>query len=148
MLKTSGNVLKKYKNVKMLVFDMAGTTVNEGGIVYETLFHTIYDFGLDVKREDIHKWHGLNKFEVLDSYLYKNDFNNNYIINYEIMDPIQKELHNDFKNNLEERYFFSDTISLIDDDLPRLFNKIRNKNIKIALNTGYPEEIQKKLQIS
>ncbi len=142
VLKTSHNVFKKYNNVNLLVFDMAGTTVNEGGIVYETLFHTIYDYGLDVKREDIYKWHGLNKFEVLDSYLYKNDFNN-YYINYEIIDPIQKELHSNFKNNLQDRYFFSDTISLIDEHLPELFNEIRNKNIKIALNTGYPEEIQK-----
>ena len=75
VLKTSGNILKKYKNVKMLVFDMAGQ-LSMRVLVYETLFHTIYDFGLDVKREDIHKWHGLNKYEVLDSYLIKY-FNNN-----------------------------------------------------------------------
>ena len=36
-----------YKNIKMLVFDMAGTTVNEGGLVYKTLYETIKNFGLD-----------------------------------------------------------------------------------------------------
>ena len=59
----------RYNNVKMLVFDMAGTTVNEGGIVYNTLYSTMKDFNLDVKKDDIHHWHGKNKYEVLEHFL-------------------------------------------------------------------------------
>ena len=42
-----------YKDIKILVFDMAGTTVNEKGIVYETLYDTMKNFGLNIKKEDI-----------------------------------------------------------------------------------------------
>ena len=46
-----------------------GTTVNEGGIIYKTLYKTI-NFNLDIVDEnEIHKWHGINKYEVLDYYL-------------------------------------------------------------------------------
>ena len=48
-------------NIKMLVFDMAGTTVNEHGIVYQTMFSTLSNYGLGVKQEEIDKWHGANK---------------------------------------------------------------------------------------
>ena len=33
---------------KILVFDMAGTTINENGIVYKTLYNTIKDYGLEI----------------------------------------------------------------------------------------------------
>ena len=60
------------KSIRCLVFDMAGTTVNERGIVYKTLYNTIKNFNLDIESEnDIDKWHGANKYEVLDHFLYK-----------------------------------------------------------------------------
>ena len=41
---------------KMMVFDMAGTTVNENGIVYKTLYETLNNYGNIVnfrRKEDI-----------------------------------------------------------------------------------------------
>jgi phosphoglycolate phosphatase-like HAD superfamily hydrolase len=43
---------------------------------------------------------------------------------------------------LKEKYFSSDEITLIHEDLPLIFNNIRKNNIKIALNTGYNKDIQ------
>ena len=43
-------------NIKMLVFDMAGTTVNEHGIVYDTIFETLSKFGVGVSPREIEKW--------------------------------------------------------------------------------------------
>ena len=43
-----------YQNVKMLVFDMAGTTINEKGIVYNTLYDTMKDYGLNVEPYEMH----------------------------------------------------------------------------------------------
>ena len=56
---------------KMLVFDMAGTTVNENGIVYKTLYETLKNYGLDVTKREIENWHGANKYEVIEHFLYK-----------------------------------------------------------------------------
>ena len=138
LLRLSNNEIKKIKNVKMLVFDMAGTTVNEKGIVYDTLYDTIKDFGLNISREDINKWHGANKYEVLNFYLQKDKNKND-----EIQNCIEMQLRNNFDNNLKERYLSSSNISLIDEKIPELFNNIRCKDIKITLNTGYSKDIQK-----
>ena len=127
----------KYNNVKLLVFDMAGTTVNEHGIVYETLYTTMNNYGLSVSRDDIQKWHGANKYEVLNNYLGKK-----YSGDDIISKNIRQQLHTNFDRNLKDRYFTNSNVTLIDNKLPELFNSLREKNIKIALNTGYSKEIQ------
>ena len=126
-----------YQNVKMLVFDMAGTTINEKGIVYNTLYDTMKDYGLNVERYEMHMWHGANKCEVLNHYLgekYKGDD--------KISTDIREQLYTNFDKNLKERYFSSFDMKFIDDKMPDLFNSLREKDIKIALNTGYSKEIQ------
>lgn len=130
----------KYNPVKLIVCDMAGTTVNEGGIVYDTLYQTIKNFGLNVNKKDISKWHGRNKYEVLDSYL-TIDTN----IDYKINNSIKSQLYTNFNNNLKEKYFFENNIKLIHHNLPEIFNNFRKKNIKISLNTGYNKEIQESI---
>ena len=60
-----------YSGIKMIVCDMAGTTINEGGLVYKTLYDTMKNFNLDVNRKDIDYWYGANKYEVLEHYLKK-----------------------------------------------------------------------------
>ena len=97
-----------YKNVKLLVFDMAGTTINEKGIVYQTLYDTIKNFGLNISKEEINNWHGSNKYEVLNHYL-----TNDKSVSSEIRQCLQEQLHSNFNNNLKERYFTSSNIELI-----------------------------------
>ena len=130
-----------YQSIKLLVFDMAGTTVDEGGIVYKTLFKTMNDFNLEVSEKDIHKWHGSNKYEVLDHYLMQKITSTDETI----INSLKTQLHTSFNDNLKEHYFNSNKIKLIDDGIPELFNKIRSKGIKIALNTGYNKDIQKSI---
>ena len=131
----------KYTNIRMLIFDMAGTTVDEGGIVYDTLYNTIKDFNLDIQKEDIHHWHGKNKYEVLDYFLSKKH-NPNNDTTYKFY---KLKLIENFNNNLEKNYFDSSNIKLMHPEMPDLFNSLREKNIKIALNTGYNKEIQKSI---
>ena len=131
---------KVYKDIKMLGFDMAGTTINEKGIVYETLFDTMSNFGLNVSKNDICKWHGLNNYEVLNNYL-----TNDKKVSDEINNCIKEQLYSNFDNNLKERYFTSSNIDLIDENLLVLFDKIRKKDIKVTLNTGYSKEIQESI---
>tara|TARA_A100001015_G_scaffold280534_1_gene342843 strand:- start:1110 stop:1829 length:720 start_codon:yes stop_codon:yes gene_type:complete len=132
-----------FKNVKMLVFDMAGTTINEKGLVYDTLYKTIKKFGLQISKEEMHKWHGSNKYEVLDYFFYKNKPIRNE--NCEIENAVREQLFSNFNNNLNDIYFTPSDIGLIDDKLPELFENIRRKDIKIALNTGYSKDIQENL---
>ena len=128
--------LKKYNGLKLMVCDMAGTVVNEQGIVYDTLYDVINSNKMPVTNEEIKENYGKSKYEVLDSFLVKHcgiyEYNNK-----------RRKLHLDFNNQLKERYFFeSNNISLIHKNVPILFNKLRNNNIKVALNTGYSKDIQ------
>ena len=137
------NILRN-KNIKLAVFDMAGTTVQENGIIYNVLYNTLRSFNIDVDKKDIKSWHGLNKYEVLNKYLTmkegycKQCRNNN-------LEKLKINVHKTFEGNLKLEYFYSDKLSLMDEQLPELFNKARYKGIKIALNTGYPRDIQKEI---
>ncbi len=128
--------LLKFQNVRLAVFDMAGTTVKEHGIIYETLYNTLKAFDYDVEKEDIKKWHGLNKYRVLDKYLNKH---NRYSEKHKI------NVYKTFDSYLRQEYFFSDKVSLMDEKMPEKFNKLRSMNIKIGLNTGYPRDIQNEI---
>ncbi len=142
MLRIFNTQQRNFKNIKMLVFDMAGTTVNEKGIVYDTLYSTIKDFGINVLREDINSWYGYNKYEVLNHYL-ENSYNKNS--HTDIKTNVRQQLYTNFDNNLREQYFESSNLELIDKGMPNLFNSIREKDIKICLNTGYSKDIQESI---
>lgn len=133
------NLLHNNK-VKMIVLDMAGTTVNEGGIIYKTLFNTLKSFNYDVKENDIKSWHGLNKYHVLDRYINKRDYCKT--CNKNKYQKRKNDVYKTFEGNLKLEYFYENNIKLIDGTLPETLNKIRSKNIKVALNTGYPRDIQ------
>jgi len=127
-------ILNKLNNtypIKLIICDMAGTTINESGIVYETLYETIKKYGLIVNKNDISKWYGKNKYEVLN--------------NYSDNKKLQLKLHNHFDKTLTEKYFFDNNIKLIHHKLPDLFNGLRKNGIKIALNTGYGVQIQENI---
>ena len=44
------------ENVKLIVFDMAGTTVDEGGLVYKTLVSTIKSYQIPIEDDEIKNW--------------------------------------------------------------------------------------------
>tara|TARA_B100002052_G_scaffold43938_1_gene36662 strand:- start:13684 stop:14271 length:588 start_codon:yes stop_codon:yes gene_type:complete len=95
------------------------------------------NYGLSVSRDDIQKWHGANKYEVLNKYLGKK-----YSGDDIISKNIRQQLYTNFDKNLKDRYFSNSDVTLINNKLPELLNSLREKNIKIALNTGYSKEIQ------
>ena len=126
------------KSVKLIVCDMAGTTVDEGGIVYDTLYETIKSFGITIERDEIKNWYGINKTEVLEHFMNRDSrFTGNK--------NMLENMLNRFKENLKNSYFNSDKIKLIDPELPTLFNQIRASGVRIALNSGFSVDIQEKI---
>ena len=57
------------RSTKMIIFDMAGTTIQEKGIVYNSLFNTIKLIKPDLLRSDISRFAGYNKNEVIKYYI-------------------------------------------------------------------------------
>jgi len=55
--------------IKLVVCDMAGTTVEEHGIVYKTLRQAMIEHGLTVSEAEMHPWHGAAKGAVTAHFL-------------------------------------------------------------------------------
>ena len=53
------------KNIKMVVCDMAGTTINEGGVIYKSIKETLEKMGCVISEDSINRWHGRDKREIL-----------------------------------------------------------------------------------
>ena len=117
------------KNISLVVSDMAGTILNERGIIYDALYNTLQTLEYTVNKDDKKLWYGKDKNEVLQQYIH----------------PDQSE-YAEFLllSQLENEYFTNSKIKLIDNVLDT-FQELRENNIKIALNTGYPKQFQNKI---
>ena len=122
----------------MVVFDMAGTTVNESGIVYKILKNTLKKFNLEFTDEEFNNFHGINKSEVLKHFVDKN------LKNSKIKDIDINEVIKTFNEDLQNEYFNSNKISPMNGAI-LLFRKLRENNIKVCLDTGYPRIIADKI---
>ena len=114
------------KLTKMYVFDMAGTTINERGIVYNTLKESIRAKGIDIDDNKFHKYHGKKKLEVIQSFIKDEE--------------LSSEVYDNFQKNLKYKYFETDTLSLMPYTL-ETFEKIKKNDDIVCLNTGYSKEI-------
>jgi len=57
------------ENIDLVVCDMAGTVVQEGGLVYKILRQSMVDGGLNVTEAEMHPWHGAKKRQSLSTLL-------------------------------------------------------------------------------
>lgn len=130
--KTNNNLCENkimLNEVKMVVFDIAGTSVNEHGIVYTTLKETLEYFNIPYTDEEFNRFHGVNKREVLYYYAEKNN---------------KKELYDNIVNFFEERLRFNyknnNNIEPIR-GVYELFHKLVINNVKVCLDTGYDKSL-------
>ncbi len=127
------------KNISMIVSDMAGTTINESGLIYQSIADTLTKLQFPVNKDDKKTWHGRDKFEVLEEHI---DKYSDEILN----DEIYKKANDYLLEDLSKKYFSENKVTLIDDEkLSSFFNYHRINNIKVALNTGYPSVFQNKI---
>ena len=120
----------------MVVFDMAGTTVNEDNVVYKTLQQSInkkrYDFSLD---QVLAEGAGKEKLEAIKSILKVYALNND--------NTLADEIYNDFIILLSKSY---ENINVLPQpNAVELFQILKQRNIRIVLNTGYNSEMAESL---
>ena len=122
--------------IKMVVFDMAGTTVDEDNVVYKTLQEAIVQHSIPVTLDEVLK-HGAGKekFQAIVDIL--NQTNNPSCTDLvkEIYDYFIEKLTNNYKN-LEVKAL---------PNVERVFKKLKDQNIKVVLNTGYNRETAESL---
>ena len=114
--------------IAMVVFDMAGTTVDEGNLVYRTLHKAIEKVCPSVSFEDVLKLGaGKEKLQAIRETLSDS--------NISLNEATIQEIFNDFLGLLDIAY--ANLIVVPTNNTERLFNELRTKDIKVVLNTGY-----------
>merc|ERR1711988_2066253 len=128
------------ENIDLMVCDMAGTVVQEGGLVYRILRESMNNGGLSVTEPEMHAWHGAKKEAVIEHFARQSG-----IPDHQLEDKIL-EIADVFTSAINEASFDeAATISHIDVSLFSYFAQLKAAGIKIALDTGYPPNIQEGL---
>ncbi|KAB7528886.1 phosphonatase-like hydrolase [Flagellimonas olearia] len=113
------------KDMKLVVFDMAGTTVNEDNVVYKTVQKALKNAGVDVSLDQVLE-HGAGKEKyqaILD------------IVEQVNATVDAKEVHARFKEMLKQAYAELEVTTY--EGVEQLFETLRSHGIKVVLNTGY-----------
>lgn len=124
-------------NVKMVVFDMAGTIINEGGIIYKAIDNTLNNMGYVTTDDDKKQWYGKDKREAIFHHIHMIERTSN-------IGHIVRKAENELIKELEREYFSNSNLSLMDNTV-NVFNELKFNNIKVCLNTGYPKHLQEKI---
>lgn len=135
--KVTRNLLSE---IDLIVYDMAGTTVQEGGIVYKTLQNAMRQDGLTVSDEDMHPWHGAKKEAVIAHFARQAG-----TPEAELEERVVR-VGDWFVNAIDDAYFNeAAAIDHIDIGLLGYFRQLKQAGIKIGFDTGYPPNIQEGL---
>lgn len=115
--------------IKAVVFDMAGTTIDEGKTVYECVRRTLEQFGLHYSLlEVMERVGGMNKKEGIRLLM--------ELKLGEVEKEKAEEAGEIFRTMVEEAYRNSEKIK----EMPGasdLFSHLQQNNIKVVLDTGY-----------
>lgn len=122
--------------IRMIVFDMAGTTVNEDNVVYKTLQKAINDEGYDFTLEQVlAEGAGKEKLkaikDVLGTYANKHD------------DAFAESIYKNFIAQLSQAYKTLEIAPV--NGAEELFESLKKRNILKVLNTGYDEQTARSL---
>jgi phosphonatase-like hydrolase len=121
----------KINEIEMVVFDMAGTTINEQNIVYKSLHKSINKFGIDVSLELVLSiGAGKEKHQaIMDILAYLN-----------IIDSEKSKLiFQDFKKLLDHEYLTSTVVPV--EGVETVLANLKKDGIRIVFNTGYNSKV-------
>ncbi|OYZ32604.1 MAG: HAD family hydrolase [Sphingobacteriales bacterium 17-39-43] len=120
----------------MVVFDMAGTTVDEDNVVYKTLQEAIVKHSISVTLDEVLK-HGAGKeklqaiVDILEQ------------TNHPSSSELVRQIYNYFIEKLTINYKTLEIKAL--PNVERVFKELMNRNIRVVLNTGYNRETAESL---
>ncbi|MES2774603.1 MAG: phosphonatase-like hydrolase [Bacteroidota bacterium] len=114
--------------IKMVVFDMAGTTVNEDNIVYKTVQKAINDAGFNVTLDQVlEEGAGKEKLQAIKSVLKTFAGNED--------EQLADNIFQKFRVLLTNAY---DTAEILpQNNAAELFSALKKRSIIVILNTGY-----------
>lgn len=121
---------------KMVVFDMAGTTVDEDNLVYKTLHQSLQQAGVDCSLEVVLAYGaGKEKRKAIEDVLHQ--------MQVAIPETGIDEIYAHFLQNLTGAYLFAPVKP--QPGAAAVFNALKEHGILVVLNTGYDSFTAKKL---
>ena len=119
--------MNQQNKIALVVFDMAGTTVEDGGQVPAAFSAVLARQGLPISAEEIHALRGMSKRAALAQILEKG-------LGRSANPDEVNALFADFQRELAIRY--EGTVAEVA-GAAACFARLRNRGIKVALNTGF-----------
>jgi phosphonatase-like hydrolase len=119
-------------NIRMVVFDMAGTTINEDNIVYKTLQSAINTFGIEVELNEVLAiGAGKEKLNAIKDIIktYGNDVD--FSKAEQIFELFMTSLVHSYEVFNIEPMPFAESVLM----------ELKKRNILVVLNTGYDRKI-------
>jgi phosphonatase-like hydrolase len=118
--------------IKLVVFDIAGTTVEEHGAVYRALADAVAAAGVTPSLADIERWMGAGKREAIEALLTQPG---SQAPGRELVDSTFA----DFRVRLDTAYRDSPPTPI--PGVPETLTRLREAGIRIALTTGFDREV-------
>ena len=123
------------QNYSLVVFDMAGTTVRDKGNVADSFIRAFQQFGIEVPEEEVNKvmgWRKMDAIQLLLSKYYTGKLEENKVL--------VDQIHDVFIDNMVTFYERDEDLQPME-HAEELFTSLHERNIKVALNTGFTRRI-------
>jgi phosphonatase-like hydrolase len=123
--------------IVLVVFDMAGTTVSEGGAVYRCLRDTLAANGLETPADALQEVKGMDKYEALRILIERSALREQLL-------PGLDAIHDDFVERMIEFYRADPAVG----ETPgasETFRRLRKAGVRAALDTGFSRDIAQTL---
>lgn len=122
-------------SVRLVVFDIAGTTVRDKGSVADAFMEAAAQYGVQVPREEVNKVMGFRKKEAIRILLDKF-----YLEPVEVLDGLIENIHDSFTRNMVSFYEQDEELAPLP-HVEETFAWLKERGIRIALNTGFTRPI-------
>lgn len=117
--------------ISLAAFDMAGTTINDGGAVYRALEDSVTETGATVTPENLQTWMGVEKREAITALIELGGG----VADEDLVSATFAR----FRELLDEYYTAEPPTPI--DGVPEAIAKLQAAGIKVALTTGFSRDV-------
>ncbi len=121
--------------IKLVVFDMAGTTVEDNDNVHAALINGFKAFDLSILREDANKVMGMPKPAAIEQLL-KEEFG----MNPTRRNALTNKIHTAFVNEMIT-FYKNDKSVKAKKNAEQIFKLLKTNGIKVGIDTGFSRDI-------
>jgi len=122
-------------DVKLVIFDLAGTTVEDDGCITNCFLQAMQAFGYPVKAERVNELMGYKKIEAIRVMLQEAG-----TPGMEITDELLMQIHDSFEKLMLQHYTATPTLRAIP-AAEQVFAALQAAGIRVGLDTGFTRAI-------